>query len=356
MRKFTEIIICVSAVLVAGCARQRQGDAAEALRTVRTDTVRAWGATPASVFPGKIRAAADVSLAFRIAGPVLKIVAEEGRFVRKGQTLAELDARDYRLQLDATEAEYKRIKAEADRVIELHGKGSVTPNDYDKAVYGLKQITAKLDAHRNALNDTQLKAPFDGYIQKRFFNGGETVGAGTPVLSMIDAGSPEVEINIPASEFIRRERFKAFNCTVEVFPDKVYTLDLLGITQKANMNQLYTVRLKFQKADAPLPSPGMMTMVNILYTTEETALVQIPYSALFEKDGRSAVWVYNADSETVTARIVKPSELLTEGVIVISEGLREGEVIVSAGVHVLKEGERVRLLPPVSSTNTGKLL
>ena len=39
-------------------------------------------------------------------------------------------------------------------------------NDYDKAVAGIKQITAKYNAHKNALADTRLTAPFDGYIQK----------------------------------------------------------------------------------------------------------------------------------------------------------------------------------------------
>jgi RND family efflux transporter MFP subunit len=276
--------------------------------------------------------------------------------VRKGKTLAEIDPRDYGIQLAATEAEYRQIKAEAERIIELYEKGSVTPNDYDKAVYGLKQIAAKYDAHKNALADTKLLAPFDGYIQKRFFGAGETVGAGMPVLSMIDAGAPEVEINIPSPEYIRRDRFESFSCEVDLYPGRIFPLDLIGITQKANMNQLYTVRLKMRDNDRQTPSPGMATMVMIQYRPEKSELVYIPYTALFEINSASSVWVYSPDSQTVAARKITTYELHANGAVIISEGLTAGEIVITAGVHSLKEGEKVKILPPVSKTNAGGLL
>jgi RND family efflux transporter MFP subunit len=330
------------AVLAFSCTHKQATK--EIVRTVKTDTVHVYGESPVSSFPGKIKAAADVNLSFKVAGPVAAVHVGEGAFVRKGQTLAEIDARDYKVQLSATEAEYLQIKAEAERIIELHKSGSVTPNNYDKAVYGLKQITAKYEAHQNALADTKLLAPFDGYVQKRFFGAGETVGAGMPILSMIDAGCPEVEINIPSAEFIKRDRFETFTCTVDIYPDKVFTLDLLGIAQKANMNQLYTLRLKFRSGEQAMPSPGMVTMVGISYKTESSEQVLIPYSALFESNSTSSVWVYNPASRTVSARAIKPYELFTNGTIVVSEGLKAGEIVVSAGVHSLQEGEQVKLL------------
>jgi RND family efflux transporter MFP subunit len=270
--------------------------------------------------------------------------------------LAELDSRDYVIQLSATEAEYNRIKSEAERVMTLYEKGSVTPNDYDKAVYGLQQITAKYEAHKNALSDTKLCAPFDGYVQKRLFEAGETIGAGMPVISMISAGLPEVEINIPSSDFIRRDRFESFSCSVELYPDKTFPLELIGITQKANLNRLYTVRLKMKELTQQIPAPGMTAMVTVQYRTEETGWVYIPVSAVFEKDGESTVWVYNNGTQTVETRAITPIKILNDGKAVVSEGLAEGERVVTAGVRALRQGERVKLLPAASPTNIGGLL
>ena len=340
--------------IVSACSHKKMDE--KVVKTVKTDMVRVYGEKSRATFPGKVKAASDIDLSFRIGGPVAKIFVEAGGFVKKGQVLAELDSRDYVIQLSATEAEYNRIKSEAERVMTLYEKGSVTPNDYDKAVYGLQQITAKYEAHKNALSDTKLCAPFDGYVQKRLFEAGETIGAGMPVISMISAGLPEVEINIPSSDFIRRDRFESFSCSVELYPDKTFPLELIGITQKANLNRLYTVRLKMKELTQQIPAPGMTAMVTVQYRTEETGWVYIPVSAVFEKDGESTVWVYNNGTQTVETRAITPIKILNDGKAVVSEGLAEGERVVTAGVRALRQGERVRLLPAVSPTNIGGLL
>ena len=326
------------------------------VQTVKIDTVRIYAEKSRSVFPGKVKAASDVNLAFRISGPVTRVYVEAGSFVKKGQLLAEMDSRDYTIQLAATEAEYKRIKAEAERVIALYEKGSATPNDYDKAVYGLDQITAKYDAHKNALADTKLVAPFDGYVQRRHFEAGETIAAGIPVISMISASLPEVEINIPSSNFIHRDQFDSFSCSVDIYPNKTFPLELIGIAQKANLNQLYTVRLKMKERMQQMPSPGMTTMVTVQYKSEETTSVYIPFSAMFENNGISSVWVYNSVTQAVEARAITLTEILQDGKVVVSNGLKEGEIVVTAGVHILHQGEKVKPLPAVSPTNAGGML
>ncbi len=341
-------------VIMSACSNKKTDGGT--IQIVKVDTVQAYGEKSRTTFPGKVKAASDVNLAFRISGPIAKMYIDAGSHVKKGQVLAEIDSRDYAVQLAATEAEYKQIKAEAERVIALYEKGSITPNDYDKAVYGLNQITAKYDAHKNALADTKLRAPFDGYIQKRLFDTGETVGAGMPVVSMISTNLPEVEINIPSADFIRRDQFDLFSCTVDIYPGQTFPLELIGIAQKANLNQLYTMRLKIKGDTQQLPAPGMTTTVTIQFKAGKTAWVSVPLSAVFEAEGASTVWVYNSDSQTVEARTIKMKEIHTDGTVIVSEGLNEGEIVVSAGVHVLRAGEKVKLLPVASPTNIGGLL
>ena len=162
---------------------------------------------------------AMLKLAFRVAGPIRKIYVNEGQYVKKGQLLAELDPRDYQIQFNATQAEYTQVKGEADRIIELYRRGSVSVNEYDKAVAARKRVTALYNAHRNALNDTRLKAPFDGYVQNKYFNAPEIVNQGTPVVSMIDNDYFEVDVNIPSGDFIRREDFMTFHANADVCPD-----------------------------------------------------------------------------------------------------------------------------------------
>lgn len=341
--------------LFYGCKQERIQK--EIIKTVKICTAIQYGDEKKVSFPGKVKAASEINVAFRISGPIAGINVTEGQFVQKGHILAEMDSRDYAIQFSATEAEYNQIKSEAERVIQLYELKSVAENDYDKAVSGLKQITAKYNAHKNALEDTKLKAPFDGYVQKRYFDTGETIGAGMPVFSMISADSPEVVINIPAAIYVQRSNFDSYSCYFELFPNKTYLLELISINPKANMNQLHTIRFRLEKnKDLPAPPIGASTMVTILFKQEKTEMVSIPLTAMFEIDNESTVWVYDEKEQKVSARKIILHEIRTDGTIVISNGLKAGEQVVSAGVHVLSNGEKVRLTPQVSPTNAGGLL
>lgn len=326
-------------------------------RTVKIDTVAAADEQTYLQYPGKVKAAQDISLAFRVSGTIRKIYAESGTRVRQGQLLAELDPTDYQVQLDATEAEYKQIKADANRVMSLYKDSVTSSSANDKAVYGLKQITAKYRHHKDQLGYTRLYAPFDGFVQKRLFEAHETIGAGMPVLSMIGGGMPEVEINLPAAEYIRREQFADYHCTFDIYPGKSYPLKLISITPKANANQLYTVRLQLMTDKQPVPSPGMNTMVTIRCDKEDSRQLSVPSGALLQADGKAKVFVYNPTDHRITAREVTLLRLTSNGRILIrSEQLKPGELIVSSGVHHIEEGEIVRPLAGTTETNVGGLL
>ena len=189
MKLFCCIILGAFMVMSASCSHNSKET--RRMQTVKIDTVfSVEGQTPLQ-FPGKVKAAQDVNLSFRVSGTIGKICVEDGARVRKGQLLAQLDPTDYRIQLEATEAEYQQVKAEAERVMALYKDNGTTPNANDKAVYGLKQITAKYQHHKDQLEYTNLYAPFDGFVQKHLFDEHETVGAGMPVISMISQGAPE---------------------------------------------------------------------------------------------------------------------------------------------------------------------
>lgn len=343
--------------ILAGCGtngEQRRKD--ESIPYVRTATAESTGSTRTVSYPGRIQPEKDVNLSFRVAGPVAAVHFREGQHVCKGDTLAEIEERDYALQLEATTAKYEQAKAEAGRVIELADRGSAAQNDYDKARYGLEQMTALYNAHKNALNDTKMTAPFDGYVQQIHFETGETVGAGMPVVTLISDNAPVVRVDIPATDFASIDKALRSWCTVDIYPDKSFRLDLIDITKKANLNQLFTARYALRPAsDGTTPHPGTGTAVYIEFNSGEDVSVSIPATALFESQGQSCVWVVDLDGR-VERRAVTAEDIDRDGNARITSGLNAGETVVAAGVHSLKEGEQVRILPGASATNVGNLL
>jgi len=343
--------------ILAGCGtngEQRRKD--ESIPYVRTATAESTGSTRTVSYPGRIQPEKDVNLSFRVAGPIAAVHFREGQHVYKGDTLAEIEERDYALQLAATTAKYEQAKAEAGRVIELADRGSAAQNDYDKARYGLEQMTALYNAHKNALNDTKMLAPFDGYVQQIHFEADETVGAGMPVVTLISDNAPIVRVDIPATDFANIDKALRSWCTVDIYPDRTFRLELIDITKKANLNQLFTARYALRPAaDGTTPLPGTGTAVYIEFNSDEEASVSIPATALFESQGQSCVWTVDRDNR-VERRAVTAEDIDRDGNARIISGLKAGETVVTAGVHSLKDGAKVRILPRESSSNIGNLL
>lgn len=178
-----------------------------------------------------------------------------------------------------------------------------------------------------------------------------------PVISFVGSGTPEVEISLPAAEYVRRNSFGSYHCTFDLYPGRTYPLTPVSLTPKANANQLYTMRLRLEAADAPLPSPGMNTMVSILCNTEGEQQLSVPASAILHEKGQTSLFIFSPVEKKVFSGRVKIIRPLSDGrMLVTSPVLKPGDVVVASGVHHLKEGESVKPLPAPSATNVGNLL
>ncbi len=345
------MLLTAALMLAIGCSKEKKQANSE--RLVLLQTVSSTNATGTTTYPGRTRAADEANVSFRVAGTLLKVPVKAGDHVRRGQVIAQLDDRDYRVQLEAAEAEYTQVKAEAERVMSLYADSVGTANNYDKARYGLQQITQKLQHCRDQVKDCVLHAPFDGYVQAVQHEAHETVGAGMPIVSLIGQGQTEVIINIPASENLRRDQFASFSARFDVLPGQQFPLHLLTIARQANVNQLYEVRLALEGNHAQI-TPGMSTMVQLTFNDDGAKPVVIPLSAVFRNGDQSAVFVY-ADGH-VRRTDVTLGRIHNNGTVEVASGLSTGDQIVISGVKTLTDGEAVRPAAQPSKTNVGGLL
>lgn len=353
--RLTTCLLLIGVLLFNGsCSNQKTSE--KSVTNVRLFTVRNASTMTVQDFPGRVVAAEEVDLAFKVSGTLSCIAAEEGSRIAKGQLVAEMDPRDYQLQFDAAEAEYLSVRAEAERVMALYADSVSTADAYDKARYGLKQVSAKYENARNQLADTRIYAPFNGYVQKRFFDPPTVVSAGMPVVSIVSEDRQEIEINISASAYLMRNEIASFTTSFDFIPGKSVHLDLVSMAPKANANQLYTVRLALPAGLSPQPSPGMNAMVNVAFKDTVAGRTEIPSSALFRQDGQTCAWVYDEKNGTIEKRTVDVESLDSEGNAVVEKGLSAGERIVVAGVHKLTDGMAVKPVNVESETNVGDLL
>ena len=354
--KTNVLLLLLLATLVMGCNNNRNAND-PSVRRVKIEVAQTADTLRVDEFSGIVRESAELNLAFRVAGRIEEIFVREGDFVNAGQLVALMDARDYEIQLQVAQAQYQQVKAEAERVIELHNRQSVASNDYDKAVAGLRMVEAQLAHAQNQRNDTRLVAPVSGFIQRVNFRQNELVDAGMPIVKIIEVKQKFVDVDIPVSLFMQRDKIVSYIGLQAVEGAAPFKLSKYSVDKRANQNQLHRLRLSVVDSESlPNLSPGMDIRVKILSHIKEDIRVSVPLSAVFYRDGNSYVWVYDSGSQAVSSRQVQTTNLISDGRILLVSGLNPGELVVIAGVNLISENERVLPIEPISATNVGGLL
>ncbi|MBP5479926.1 MAG: efflux RND transporter periplasmic adaptor subunit [Bacteroidaceae bacterium] len=305
-------------------------------------------------FTGKTKTAEEANVSFRVSGPISRVYVKEGDMVTRGQVIAEMDNRDYQIQFNATKAEYEDIKATAERVIALYKEGNTSAQAYDKARYGLEQITQKFAHHKDQLEDTKLKSPITGYIKEKIHEAGETVAAGMPVFTVAGGSGLEVEINMSANDYGRRDKFTSFSCEFDVMEGETFPLEVVRISNEANTSQLYTVRLRMKgNYDKKKITAGMSTIVKATLEDEDHGVVNVPTSAVLNKDGKTIIYMY--DDGVARAKDVTVLQLNRDGSSNV-KGIKKGSKVVATGVRNIVDGQKVKPIKPASKSNVGGLL
>ena len=350
---YSAICLTVVSVMLFSCGNKPKQEEKEL--SVRIDTVQVADADAALQFPARVVSSKDANVSFKLAGTLANVYVKEGDQVAAGQLIAEIDPTDYKIQLSATEAEYANIKADGERVMLMYKDGAVTASNYDKARYGLQQITAKLQNHRNQIGYCKLYAPFSGNVKTVYFHSRETVGAGMPVVALVGDGAPEFEVNLPATTYLHRNKFRSYSATLDVLPGEVLPLRYVNVMNEANTNQLYTLRLRLVTPNSKVAA-GMSAWVTINASDSTSLSVRVPTTSIVEDDGKCYVFTYQSATHIAKQVEVNVQKLHTDGTAVVIGALKAGDLVISSGAHFVHDGSRVTPLARISSTNVGGLL
>lgn len=341
--------------LLAGCKYKTNEENSSTVKNVKTVFPVGVSNVNVRTFPGVVKVANEINLGFKSAGQISRILVKEGDYVREGSIIAELDKKDYLLQLEGSRIQYEQLKTEVERLEKLYERNNISGNDYEKALAGLQALEVQVKANKNTLEYTTLRAPVSGYIQSVNFVKSEMVNAGTPVVTFIDVSSVKVETELPASLFLRQDDFVNYSCRTNLVPGKNIPLQLSGINKKSNSRQLYKMNFVPESSNSGL-APGMNVEVMITMKEETGSgnTCTIPAKAVFKKGDNEYVW-------TVENNVARRKEVETGGVdhsgrIIILSGISERDEIIVAGLRVIEEGDRVNIIPLPAETNKGGLL
>ena len=332
-------------------------DTVEVIRAVKIQEINSMQDENFNIdFPAQISPTQKTILAFKYAGKIKSINFESGDFVKKGQVIATMDDKDYKVNLEAFSKKYEAAKAVAQnaetqfaRAEKLYKGEALAKKDYDNAlmqknvaISTFKEASAGLENARNTLNDTKIIAPYDGYIDKKIVEVGTVVPEGGPVISFISNEITDISVNASLKdiEYIKNANGIIFKDNLS---EKTYPLKVKSVAQNPDpINLTYPVTFTFLNLGENEKFLSAQTgTVTISVKNNDNPEILIPLNAIFEDNG-SNVYLFKNGIAVKTA--VEIGELRETNKISIVKGLKTGDKVIVAGVSKLVDGDRVKLL------------
>lgn len=313
---------------------------------VRTSAVRAEATAPPVRATGLISGKEEIRLAFTIGGVVDRVLVDEGAHSRKGQILATL--RQDEAASQALQARRALEKADRDlaRAEQLHAQGVGALERLQDARTARDVAHASLTAATFHHEHATILAPADGVVLARLAEPSEVIAAGAPVLHFKSSEQGWiVRAGLADRDVVRVRTGDRAEIRTAAQPDRVLAGTVSQIAAAASpMTGTFDVEIAIDPGDAALLS-GMHARIEITPSSPDTVFF-VPIDAFVEGDGDAGIVFAVAPGTDRARRLPVRMAFLRGGEIALREGLDATVRVVTDGVAHLRDGARVRVLPP----------
>jgi len=387
--------LTTAGVAIAAAAACSKGETAQArgrdaaAKPVSVELVKKERAVRAVDLVGTLAAVDQVTISSETEGKVSRILADLGDRVQAGQPLILVDREKQQYNFEQQKAALARAlaqygasdpehlpdiektpdvqKASADlrqaqqaydRTNELF-KRALVPQQmlddagatlqakqagYDLSLQNAKNLRASIQASEASmkladrqLRDTEIRAPFDGYVEKRLVNLGELVKMQMPVMSVVRVDPLKVVAEIPEKMAPWIHDGQPVEMHVDAYPDKTFSAKVSRISPAVNAaTRAFPFEALAPNRDAQL-KPGTFARVHIESGKVDDVLT-LPAAVLQYRYGVNRVFVI--DGDRLTAHELKVGERMGDRVEILS-GVDAGAPVAATDIDKLTDGMKV---------------
>ncbi|MFD0748949.1 efflux RND transporter periplasmic adaptor subunit [Mucilaginibacter calamicampi] len=365
------LLVIAIPVYITGCTANSQDNTqqTQSIAQLPVVTLTARDTVLETPYVADIQAIRNVEIRARVKGFLEKIYVDEGKSVTKGQLLFKISDEEYRVMLSKAKAALsnaiaaaRATEVEAERIKLLVDKKVISKSELEVALAKLNADKATIDEARSSVQSaenhlayTNIRAPFDGIIDRIPLKAGSLIDEGTLLTDVSDISAMYAYFSFPENEYLRyqrAERNKVSDPNVKLVlsdgsayqhPGKIETIE--GQIEQSTGS--IDFRAKFPNPNRLLRH-GATGKLYISSTVDSVILV--PQQSVFDVQDKSYVYVVDKNNMLHMQSIAPVTRLAHY--YVIKDGLKHGDKIVYEGTQNARDG---MVIQPVNASAGKKL-
>lgn len=349
MKNYLFSLGIATAFLVSSC--QEKAETKEFIRPVKLVEAASLDFIEKS-FPAVVSADQFSNLAFKMSGPLVSMNINEGQRVKRGTVVAEIDETDYRLDLEAKKASYQNALSQKNRAEVLLTKNAVSIQEYESSKTAYTNAKSAYEVAKRTLEDTKLRAPFDGFIQKKYVENYQRVQPGQEIVCLINPERIQVNFTIPETNIMYFNNPNTVYVEFDTYKGKLFKARVKEFIEASPDGSGVPVFLYIDDPDFSVEkykiSVGFSCRVVVkIENRSQVNGVGVPLSAIVfnNKTNSKAVFVYDANEKKVRQCNVEDKGVIVgRDEVIVHGNLKVGDRVVSAGANKLVDGQQVKVL------------
>ena len=342
MNKILMLLSLCALLFQAGCASHGEESAEAETQFLVTSPVR-MDTSVTEEYVSQISSIQHIELRAQERGYLQKIYVDEGDVVKQGQLLFRIMPTLYEAELQKAQAEANFAQIEYQNTESLASRNIVAPNELAMAKAKYDKAQADVSLAKVHLQFTEIRAPFDGIVDRFHVRPGSLVDEGELLTNLSDNSQMWVYYNVPEAEYLDYQAEVEHDDTVQVHllmaNNKLFEYPGTVETIEADFNN-ETGNIPFR---ATFPNPkGLLRhgeTGNIEMQVPLNDALIIPQKSTFEVLEKRYVFVVNDDHVIQSREITVGAEL--PHLYAVTEGLDENDKILLEGLRLVKENDEI---------------
>jgi RND family efflux transporter MFP subunit len=293
---------------------------------------------------GNVEADKYAQISPEMNGRVKTIHVNEGQKVSKGQLLVSLNTDAIDNQIKGTQSSLDFVQTSFQKQDTLWKQGIGSEIQYLSAKNNLENLEAQLETLEAQLRMSQIRAPFDGVVDKIFPKKGEMAGPSFPVVEFVSLDKMNIKAEISERYISQVKKGQMVDLTFSSIPDFSVQTPIIRTTKVINSSS------RTFEIELTIPNKGKMIMPNMVSTIkinvfENKDAMVVPSLAI--RNDISGSYVYVAKEKegelVVEKRPIKTSLSYQENTLVTS-GLDWNDKVITKGYHLVSAGMAVNIV------------